>query len=111
MDQTDKPGQDLNLPQPTLPGGAQPDSANTNKDQALSPVPATGNLPAITPPANQPLAPVTPVANQPPPQTPSSAADTDLIEKEWVDKAKEIVDKTRTDPYLQTKQINQMKAD
>lgn len=40
-----------------------------------------------------------------------TAQDTDLIEKEWVQKAKEIVAKTHGDPYTQNKEINKMKAD
>ncbi len=42
---------------------------------------------------------------------PTIADDIDLIEKEWVEKAKEIVDKTRSNPYLQNKAISEMKAD
>lgn len=40
-----------------------------------------------------------------------SAADVDLIEKVWVQKAKEIVAKTTGDPYTQNKEINKIKAD
>jgi hypothetical protein len=43
--------------------------------------------------------------------TPQIADDADLIEKEWVEKAKEIVEKTRDNPYLQNKAINEMKTD
>lgn len=39
------------------------------------------------------------------------AADTDLIEKAWVVKAKAIVEKTRDNPYEQTKEIKKIKAD
>jgi len=39
------------------------------------------------------------------------ADDTDLIEKEWVIKAKEIVEQTKEDPYLQNKEMNKFKAD
>lgn len=39
------------------------------------------------------------------------AADTDLIEKEWVAKAKEIVEQTKNDPYLQNKEVNKIRAD
>lgn len=39
------------------------------------------------------------------------AEDTDLIEKEWVEKAKEIVERTRHDPYVQNREITKMKAD
>lgn len=42
---------------------------------------------------------------------PLIADDTDLIEKEWVDKAKQIVAQTNHDPYLQNKEINKVKAD
>ncbi len=42
---------------------------------------------------------------------PQIADDTDLIEKEWIIKAKEIVARTRHDPYQQNKEVEQMKAD
>jgi|SRR5665213_1500493 len=42
---------------------------------------------------------------------PAVADDKDLIEKEWVNKAKQIVDSTRNDPHKQTKEINLFKAD
>lgn len=44
-------------------------------------------------------------------QSPAIADDVDLIEKEWVVKAKEIVEKTRDNPYLQNKAIGEMKTD
>lgn len=40
---------------------------------------------------------------------PEIADDTDLIEKEWVDKAKEIVSKTSHDPYMQYQELNKVK--
>jgi len=42
---------------------------------------------------------------------PLVADDNDLIEKEWVTKAKEIVEKTKHDPHLETKEINLFRAD
>lgn len=39
------------------------------------------------------------------------ADDLDLIEKEWVTKAKQVVDKTQGDPYEQSNEINKIKAD
>lgn len=42
---------------------------------------------------------------------PASAADDDLIEKEWVLRAKAIVAKTKDDPHLQNKELNLYKAD
>ncbi len=42
---------------------------------------------------------------------PEVAGDIDLIEKEWVRKAKDIVMRTQGDPYTQNKQINRMKVE
>lgn len=39
------------------------------------------------------------------------AGDVDLIEKEWVEKAKSIVNGTLGDPHTQSEKISQMKAD
>lgn len=59
--------------------------------------------------------PQPPVLPQPPvtsnPTTPIIADDSDLIEKEWVLKAKEIVARTRHDPYQQNKEVERIKAD
>lgn len=43
--------------------------------------------------------------------SPMIADDIDLIEKEWVEKAKEIVEKTKDNPYLQNKAMSEFKAD
>ncbi len=43
--------------------------------------------------------------------TPLIADDNDLIEKEWVLKAKAIVASTKDDPYMQNKEMGQYKAD
>lgn len=42
---------------------------------------------------------------------PEEANDIDLIEKEWVLKAKQIVQHTYDDPYTQQAEISKMKAD
>jgi hypothetical protein len=42
---------------------------------------------------------------------PEIAEDVDLIEKEWVKKAKDIVHATLGDPYTQNKQITKMKLE
>lgn len=42
---------------------------------------------------------------------PAAAGDQDLIEKEWVEKAKKIVEHTRDDPHEQQRALAQMKAD
>lgn len=45
------------------------------------------------------------------PSSPTVAEDVDLIEKEWVNKAKKIVESTRNDPSQQNIQLNKFKAD
>lgn len=45
------------------------------------------------------------------PTMPTIADDTDLIEKEWVDKAKQIVEQTKNDPYVQNQEMNKLKTD
>lgn len=42
---------------------------------------------------------------------PDSAGDSDLIEKEWVIKAKQIVEHTAEDPFLQQQELSKIKAD
>lgn len=44
-------------------------------------------------------------------KTPGAADDVDVIEREWVDKAKYIVESTKDDPYMQDKQIEALKVD
>lgn len=39
---------------------------------------------------------------------PLVAADDDLIEKEWVDKAKEIIEQTKDDPHARTARVNEL---
>lgn len=42
---------------------------------------------------------------------PSVASDDDLIEKEWVEKAKQVVAKTRNDPHAQDVAVGKLQAD
>jgi hypothetical protein len=43
--------------------------------------------------------------------TPVAASDDDLIEKEWVDKAKKIIMQTKDDPYRREREVNKLQAD
>jgi len=43
--------------------------------------------------------------------TPLVANDDDLIEKEWVDKAKKIVSETRNNPYGREEAVNKLQVD
>ena len=42
---------------------------------------------------------------------PSIAADDDLIEKEWVEKAKKVIAETKHDPHLQEQEVSKLQAD
>ncbi|MEI6850818.1 MAG: hypothetical protein WCK26_02525 [Candidatus Saccharibacteria bacterium] len=42
---------------------------------------------------------------------PATANDDDLIEKEWVDKAKKIVSNTKNDPHLQEEEVSKLQVD
>lgn len=71
-------------------------------------VPATA-VPVVAPPV-----PAVQPAQQSDPSTatnPSTASDEDLIEKEWVQKAKQVVQSTKDDPHEQAKQISKLMAD
>lgn len=67
-----------------------------------------GQPTTIAPPAqpSQPT-PVVPIAND----MPLVANDDDLIEQEWVQKAKKIVAATKDDPYRQEKEVSKLQAD
>lgn len=59
----------------------------------------------------QPVAPQAPAPAAVPVQAvtaPIVAADEELIEKEWVDKAKEIIQRTTGDPHARTEQVSQL---
>lgn len=43
--------------------------------------------------------------------TPMVAADEDVIEKEWVDRSKKIVNDTKGDPYKRSEEVHQLKDD
>jgi len=42
---------------------------------------------------------------------PAVASDDDLIEKEWVDKAKKIIIQTKDDPYRREQEVSKIQAD
>lgn len=80
-------------PGSAMPGPAAPIAAPAGPTGQLTPV-ATPST--TTPPVDD--------------HSPAVADDVDLIEKEWVHKAKAIVARTRDDPHLQNKEMNKFKA-
>lgn len=91
------------------------------------PNPVPGVVPAMPPTVPQPLSqqPGVPQTAQPgapsplpaPQQSvdtiaaPAIADDGDLIEKEWVERVKQIVIETAHDPFLQNQQLTKLKAE
>ena len=67
--------------------------------------------PSVTPPPSTDPATLEAQAAAIASTMPPIADDTDLIEKEWVDKAKAIVEQTAHDPHLQNQEINKVKVD
>lgn len=101
---------DTQPPQEAAPERGAPAMEQPGSSQPQPPVPPAP-LPSL--PVNDPV--TVPAAGQPPlpviDDSPLIADDVDLIEKEWVNKAKAIVEQTRDDPFKQNKEINKIKAD
>lgn len=101
-----------NTPGAITPAPERIGSALESMPRALgtvSPLPAIA-LPVPTAPL--PNNPVNTAASaQDDSLTPGIAADVDLIEKEWVQKAKAIIYQTQNDPHQQSKELNIFKAD
>lgn len=116
----------MQLPPPVAEQApAQQGEATAVAEQAPSGTEAGG---LKQPPATLPALPAMPQQNDDqsgsaqPPITPAAASpvqssdlpaaqDTDLIEKEWVHKAKAIVEQTKEDPYKQSEALTMFKAD
>lgn len=108
---------DLSLPSPKLnePVPKWHETAPISPETTL----AAHQMPSLTPSsptAPPPAMPVPGSATAPPSgavpiTTPVMADDSDLIEKEWVEKAKAIVASTRDDPYVQSQEVSRFKAD
>lgn len=101
---------------------SNPTNPQDSPDDVLPPVfqPAqtAGSPPAVAPPTTSST---DDLLDEDSPQTvpdsralipvPDEAADNDLIEKEWVLKAKQIVEHTSEDPFLQQQELSKIKAD
>ncbi len=97
------------LPNPERTGERSPEYEQNMRSVDRSPMP----IPPPVVPAPVP-APVVPAPSVVPPQSddnPVLAADDDLIEKEWVDKAKKIILETKNDPYRREQEVSRLQAD
>lgn len=62
----------------------------------------------MQPPVSQPAPTINQISQD---DNPVIADDIDVIEKEWVNKAKEVVKNTSLDPFEQEKQVSKLQAD
>jgi hypothetical protein len=109
----------MQLPPPMEAPAATPDKgsekAPAGSETAARPA-AAAPVAAAPTAVPLPMPPVTPAGAPPAPSAAGSTAlsvkdDGDLIEKEWVNKAKQIVERTREDPYKQSEELTVFKAD
>lgn len=85
-----------------------PERAFERSPIELAPPPPAG-VPAAPP--VQALPSVQPLATQPEVQNPVSASDDDTIEKEWVDRVKQVIVETRNDPRAREKAVGALQRD
>jgi hypothetical protein len=118
----------INLPPPvaeqspgSIDGINRPSGAPERRAATPETTPRTGTAqPAMAAPATQPSnqPPLDPVAGQKASSaststsvTPPVSDDEDKIEKEWVDKARHIVEQNKHDPHRQSEELTMVKAD
>lgn len=107
-----------NLPTPELPKPGSEKAGDARFEQLIS-IEKVNNSPQQALPTPQVTAMPTPLVPQVPQVSPSQniqssttpiADDVDVIEKEWVKLAKDLVEKTKEDPYTQNKELSKVKA-
>lgn len=114
----------MELPPPVAEQLSQPNVSRYNVDSqpeqaSSSPENNAGAITYAVPPASIPL-PVNPLAatsqqsddsNTTQTAGQQSNDDKDLIDKEWVNKAKLIIERSQDDPYKQSEELSGLKAD
>ncbi|MBP7760231.1 hypothetical protein KA093_00340 [Candidatus Saccharibacteria bacterium] len=95
-----------------------PEHASTIERPAAEEQKTGGGAGDIPPPMPVVPLPAAPVSNASQHATtmhddtnPVVAADEDLIEKEWVEKAKKVISETKHDPYAQEQAVSRLQAD
>lgn len=97
---------------PVLPspeGGIE--TGAERREQAAEASAAASDAAAVGTAAPPPVPAEPPVAAQPVSDSPAVAADEDVIEKEWVDKAKKIILETPDDPHGRASRVNELQRD
>lgn len=99
-----------NLLNPELAGERTPEREQFMQNVDRQSMPAPPPVVPITPMPQVVPAPSTKAA-VPADDLPVIANDDDLIEKEWVDKAKKIIAETKDDPYKREREVSRLQAD
>lgn len=116
----------ISLPPPVAERAPTPvdgqETASQTPEQGPAAAPETASRVAMgQPAAGQPAQASTPIPIPPQTSQPDDTSttptattpitDNDDIEKEWVNRAKQIVERTRNDPYRQSEELTLVKAD
>lgn len=98
-----------NLSSPERDAGVSMERVEQRSPVELAPPPPVAIPPVVStvPPVNQPLP--APIAQ--PVQNPVAANDDDTIEREWVDRAKQVIAQTKDNPYAREKAIGELQRD
>jgi hypothetical protein len=95
---------------PSPEGGIE--TGAERREQTAEAQAAVADAAAVSQPATPVVNAQIPVAIPATPTTgPIVAADEDVIEKEWVDKAKQIITETKDDPYQRSNRVNELQKD
>jgi hypothetical protein len=98
-----QPGQERDAEAPP----ARPEQVGKRPPEPVLPV-----VPDDLPVADKPVIAAPPDAPAPVAVDPKAvAADSDHIEREWIDKVKDVVARTHEDPHLQKEQMSRVKAE
>lgn len=81
------------------------------RSESTPPVTVAPTLPAPVLPVPPPVPVDENTASSAVSDTPLVANDDDLIEREWVDKAKKIIVETKDDPYRREQEVGKLQAD
>jgi hypothetical protein len=102
-------GERTSVPQiERFPGNGEVYQDNKQEVGAAQAEVAQVAMPALPAPVLNTAQSVSPVASD---DSPIVANDDDLIEKEWVDKAKKILAETRDDPYKREQEISKLQIE
>ncbi|MDQ3065335.1 MAG: hypothetical protein M3Q36_03650 [bacterium] len=111
------PNFELPNPQPSVETGKDKSGNEISAAQPeLSSIPSAPPAQPILPPPPHPIFSKTSDSSSSHPGSNSAtsqlqADDNDLIEKEWVSKAKQIISSTKVDPFMQNREMSRIKAD